>query len=52
MLQFCRLPDGWAEVRVTPQFFTLAGLILSTFCTLHDKKILYQNPGLLNISHY
>jgi hypothetical protein len=34
MLQSCRSPDGWAEVRVTPPLSPFAGLRLSI---LHDK---------------
>jgi hypothetical protein len=41
MLQSCRSPDGWAEVRVTPPFSSLAGLRLSI---LHDMEILHDIP--------
>jgi hypothetical protein len=30
------LPDGWAEVRVTPQFFTLCGT--DTFYLLYPTR--------------
>jgi hypothetical protein len=41
MLQSCRSPDGWAEVRVTPPLSPFAGLRLSI---LHDKQKLHDIP--------
>jgi hypothetical protein len=41
MLQSCRSPDGWAEVRVTPPLSPFAGLRLSI---LHDKQKLRDIP--------
>jgi hypothetical protein len=44
MLQYCRSPDGWADVQETPPpFFTHTGLILST---LHNKKTFYRKSRL------
>ncbi|MGL5934533.1 MAG: hypothetical protein ACRCZI_02805 [Cetobacterium sp.] len=44
---------GWlGRCASNTSVFHPCGTDTSTFCTLHDKKILYQNPGLLNISHY